>query len=258
MNTPYPEPPYSEDLLADLHAGALPDDTAAYMRERIANDPAAQRVLAALDRTSESLRSLAEESKPVPREVDSRIATTLSAIQNDSLASRTAQQSSAAPVDLSERRRRSTTRAPRRRIAALLVGAAAAIAVLVGVVAVVATRTTDEPGAGMQAQPSTSANTTQLDATQLDGVEKASALSVLGRTGHTPFESEAALRRCTAANGVAASTPVLGSGEITVGGSERVVILLGTGMAGRFDALVVEQGCDTDNPATVSRTRLGG
>lgn len=257
MNTPYPEPPYSEDLLADLHAGALPDNTAAYMRERIVNDPAAQRVLAALDRTSESLRSLSEESKPVPPEVDSRIATTLSAIQKDSLARHTAQQSSAAPVDLSERRRRSTTRAPRTRVAALLVGAAA-IAVLVGVVTVVATRTTDEPGAGVQAQPSTSANTTQLDATQLDGVEKASALSVLGRTGHTPFESEAALRRCTAANGVAASTPVLGSGEITVGGSKRVVILLGTGMAGRFDALVVEQGCDTDNPATVSRTRLGG
>ena len=65
MNTPYPEPPYSEDLLADLHAGALPDDTAAHMRARIANDPAAQRVLAALDRTSESLRSLSEESKPL-------------------------------------------------------------------------------------------------------------------------------------------------------------------------------------------------
>ena len=253
MNTPYPEPPYSEDLLADLHAGALPDDTAAYMRERIINDPAAQQVLAALDRTSESLRSLSEEPKPVPPEVDSRIAATLSAIHNDSLARDAAQQSSVAPVDLSERRRRSTTRAPRARVAALVVGAAAAIAVVVGVVAVVAIRTTDESGAGVQAQPSTSASTTQLD-----GVEKASALSVLGRTGHTPFESEAALRRCTAANGVPASTPVLGSGEITVGGSERVAILLGTGMAGRFDALVVEQGCDTDNPATVSRTRLGG
>lgn len=258
MNTPYPEPPYSEDLLADLHAGALPDDTAAHMRARIANDPPAQRVLAALDRTTDSLRYLSNESKPVPPEVDSRIAATLSAIQNDSRARHDAQQPSTAPVDLSERRRRSTTRAPRARFAALLVGAAAAIAVLVGVVAVVATRTTDGPGAGVQAQPSTSANTTQLDTTQLDGVEKASALSVLGKTAHAPFESDEALRRCTAANGVAASTPVLGSGEITVGGSERVVILLGTGVAGRFDALVVEQGCDTDNPATVSRTRLGG
>lgn len=258
MNTPYPEPPYSEDLLADLHAGALPDETAAYMRERIVNDPAAQRVLAALDRTSDSLRSLSEDPKSVPPEVDSRIAAALAAIQNDSRARHDAQQPPSAPVDLSERRRRSTTHAPRARVTALLVGAAAAIAVLVGVVTVVATRTTDEPGAGVQAQPSTSANTTQLDATQLDGVEKASALSVLGKTGHAPFESEAALRRCTAANGVPASTPVLGSGEITVGGSERVVILLGTGMAGRFDALVVEQGCDTDNPATVSRTRLGG
>ncbi len=258
MNTPYPEPPYSEDLLADLHAGALPDDTAAHMRARIANDPAAQRVLAALDRTTDSLRYLSDESKPIPPEVDSRIAATLSAIQNDSWARHDAQQPSTAPVDLSERRRRSTTRAPRARFAALLVGAAAAIAVLVGVVAVVATRTTDEPGAGVQAQPSTSANTTQLDTTQLDGVEKASALSVLGKTAHAPFESDEALRRCTAANGVAASTPVLGSGEITVGGSERVVILLGTGVAGRFDALVVEQGCDIDNPATVSRTRLGG
>jgi hypothetical protein len=37
-----------------------------------------------------------------------------------------------------------------------------------------------------------------------------------------------------------------------------VVILLGTGVAGRFLALVVGPDCDTGNPATVSRTTIGG
>lgn len=258
----YPEPPYSDELLADLHAGALPDDVAAHVRRRIVNDPAAAQVLDALDRTGESLRELPLDSTPVPPEVDSRIAATLWAIRAESQQSAGHQHDehagSETVTDLTEHRRRSTPRAPRTRTVAFILGAAAAVAVVVGVVAVIATGHNDDQSAGVQAQPSTSAETTHLGDADLDGVEKAAALSVLGRTTHAPFESDAALRRCTAANGIPASTPVLGSGEVTVGGSDRVVILLGTGQAGRFDALVVEPGCDTHNPATVSKTRLGG
>lgn len=255
MNKPYPEPPYSEELLADFHAGALPDDVAAHMSRRIVDDPSAQRVLAALDRTADALHALPLEPAPVPEDVDAKIASTLAAIRAESVpaASHAAAHTSPQPVvDLAPRRRR---RSPSRaRIAAIAVGTAAAVALLVGVVAVVLTTTDSAPDRGLQAQQSSaSANTSGLD-----GVEKAAALSVLGKRTHAPFDSDAALQRCTAANGVPASTPVLGSGEITVGGSTRAVILLGTGVAGRFDALVVERDCDTGNPATVSRTRLGG
>ena len=45
--------------------------------------------------------------------------------------------------------------------------------------------------------------------------------------------------------------------QITVGGRPAAVILLSTGVAGRFEALVVGLDCDTNNPATVSRTVIG-
>ncbi len=255
MNQSYPEPPYSEELLADFHAGALPDDVTAHLRRRIADDPSALRVLAALDRTTDALHARPLEPVRVPEDVDAKITSTLAAIRAESVpaASHAAAHTSAEPVvDLAQRRRR---RSPSRaRIAAIVVGTAAAVALLVGVVTAALTTTDNAPDRGVLAQRSSASTATS----GLDGVEKAAALSVLGKRAHAPFGSDAALRRCTAANGVPASTPVLGSGEITVGGSTQAVILLGTGVAGRFDALVVDRDCDTGNPATVSRTRLGG
>lgn len=83
-------------------------------------------------------------------------------------------------------------------------------------------------------------------------------LSVLGRTAPTPFADADARARCLVANGYAADTPVLGAGPISLTGREAAVILLPTGTAGRFTALVVGAECDTDHPATISKDVIGG
>lgn len=83
-------------------------------------------------------------------------------------------------------------------------------------------------------------------------------LSVIGRTTPTPFADANARTRCLVANGYRADTPVLGTGPITAQGRPAAVILLPTGTAGRFTALVVGVDCDTDRPAAISTDVIGG
>lgn len=61
----------SLDELADLHAGVLTDRESKALRARIADDPAAAEMLAALDRTVAVLGELPEE--PIPDDVVARI-----------------------------------------------------------------------------------------------------------------------------------------------------------------------------------------
>ncbi|MEE2031731.1 hypothetical protein [Rhodococcus chondri] len=74
-------PPYSADLLADLHAGALDDDLADRLWPRVRRDPDAMAVIASLDAVQSRLRSLgdAAPTTPIPPEVAARIDTALAA-----------------------------------------------------------------------------------------------------------------------------------------------------------------------------------
>src|SRR4051812_1376286 len=65
------DPPWSVDLLADLHAGVLDAETEAALRPRVESDPDALAVLAALDATLADLSSL--PPIPMPRDVAERI-----------------------------------------------------------------------------------------------------------------------------------------------------------------------------------------
>lgn len=133
-----------------------------------------------------------------------------------------------------------------------MVLAAAAIAVValgsMGVLRLVSSSSDDTPSP-IQAQP----GSTQT----LDPAGSASAISVLGRTDGAPFGSVAALRRCTAAHLVPATVVIVGSGRIIFHGGPVAAILLSTGVAGRFDALIVGLECDTDNPAFLARGTIG-
>ena len=55
-----------------------------------------------------------------------------------------------------------------------------------------------------------------------------------------------------------ADVVIVGSGRILVNGAEAAAILLSTGVAGRFDALIVGLDCDLGNPALISRGIVGG
>lgn len=244
----YPDPPYSVDLLADLDAGVLDPDVAAHIRSRIPEDPGAVEVLAALTRVRTELRELPLTAEPVPDWVDARTQQTLAAIRDD--VSAAGPRASATLTPLPHRRRLTSTP---QAVALLSVAAAVLVAVIVGMVLV--TRSTT-PGDAPETQAQQQLSSTTVS--NAGAPNPAVALSVLGRTDAAPFGSPEALRRCTAANGVAPNIPVLGSGPVMINGSSRVVILLGTGVAGRFRALVVGADCDTGNPALISQTIIGG
>ena len=226
----FPDPPYPPELIADLHAGVLTDELSAHLYARIADDPAAQRILRALEDTRDQLHNAPVDPVAPPRDVEASVAATLAGLRTPST-----------PAS-------DPTRAVRRRtLVTVLAAAAVVIAALAVSIAIL--RPSDDESTPPVAEPTTTHT--------LDGAEQVSALSVLGRTDGAPFVSINALRRCTSANGVPAQTATVGSGPITVGGRPAAVILLSTGVAGRFEALVVGLDCDTNNPATVSRTVIG-
>ncbi|GAC61353.1 hypothetical protein Y710_10855 [Gordonia sp. QH-12] len=70
---PAPEPPYSTELLADLHADALEPEVAAHVRSRLAADPHAAQVLAALDRVQTELRERGQSAAPMPDAIAARL-----------------------------------------------------------------------------------------------------------------------------------------------------------------------------------------
>lgn len=234
-----PQPPYSVDLLADLHAGVLAEDTAAHVRAHLTE--ADRTVLAALDRTEAELRTMPVEPVPMPEHVRAMTDRTLASIAAEVA-------DAGAPRDeLADRRRR------RGRWIAGGAGLAAAAAIAVVLALSLSVwRTAPAERSPAVAQ---SAETTPGDA--LTGPDRVAMLSVFGRTDAAPFGSTERLRRCTAANGVPADVAVVGSGPVTLSGRPAAVILLGSDVAGRFTALAVGPDCDTDRPSTISRTELG-
>lgn len=150
-----------------------------------------------------------------------------------------------APIDIAARRRKQRNR--------LVVGGAVAATVAGVVAAVVLTGTGSAPD-----RPSVDARSPGTSQPSSQQIPQRQLLAVVGKTAPAPFSDVAARGRCLAANGYRADTPVLGSGPITARDQPAAVILIATGTAGRFTALVVGTDCGTDRPSTISRTVIGG
>jgi hypothetical protein len=225
-----PEPPYSLDVVADLHAGVYPDDVADVMRAEVLANPDSMAVWNALDATTRELASIPTVDEPLPAYAKDMVDRTLQSI----LGVRPAEKSSVTPLR------------PRRGRMLAAVGAAAAAIAAVAVATTFAFSDESAPPTAEREVPASI--TVPTDAT---------LLSALGHSDTAAFADTARRDRCLAANEVSPTTPVLGTGSIEVGGGPAVVILLGTGKAGRLDALVVGADCDAANPATLSRTTIG-
>ncbi|MGJ0118654.1 hypothetical protein ACQ7HM_05565 [Williamsia sp. MIQD14] len=249
---PHPGPPFSIDLVADLHAGVLPEDEAAVLWPRVRADPAARRILDALDATRADLASAPVADEAPPAAVAAAIDATLTNLEQQSRAPRTPAQTEVESLADARARLRD---AGRRRGLLIALAAAAVISVVTLVVAI-STASMSSQGTVTNADPSPTSVPSAGAA-----ISPVALLSVLGRSGAS-FDGSPAdaarLQRCLGANGVEPSTPVVGSGTLTVDGGPRTVVLLGTGQAGRFDALVVGTDCDTGRPSLISRQRIGG
>ncbi|GAA1459188.1 hypothetical protein [Williamsia maris] len=244
-------PPFPVDLVADLHAGVLPDEVAAELWPRVRADPDAMGVIAALDATRSDLASAPVDAEPPPPAVAARIESTLAAIRSDT----TAPDTPVPPVESIEDAR-DRHRDARRRRGMVIASIAAGIIAVVTLVVAVLTASMSSQGDTERADDTTAPMSTPAQSAE---VQVGALLSVLGRDDAT-FTGQSGpdrLRRCLSANDVAPTTGVVGSGPLTIGGRQAVVVLLSTGVAGRFEALVVGSSCDSGTPATISRRTLG-
>ncbi|MGX7730365.1 hypothetical protein ACWPOB_13995 [Rhodococcus sp. 2H158] len=226
-----PQPPYSADLLADLHAGVLDDDLAAGLWPAVRRDPDAMAVIAALDSVGRRLRALGAaedvESPPIPPEVAARIDAALAA-------------------DAAARRRR------RWLLAAAGTGAAAAVAIGFAVTAHGAGR---PDAAAPMAAPAAAAPASA--APGADVLDPATWRAMIGTSDTGPLSDHAVLRECLEANGIDESRPLLGSRTIRFDGREAVALVLGDAASPRLTALVVGTGCGASDPATLVIRQIG-
>ena len=237
------EPPYSRELLADLHAGALEEELASALWPRVRAEQSAGAVLAGLDATVRQLRAAAEHpaAMPIPAGVAARIDAALA-------------EQGAQPVAVTDL---AAVRARRRRrgayAGAALVAAAAAVAGAVSLNAVLGSNAV--PGTPQAGAPAPSAAPPPLNLGS--GGLGPQALAVLGRHDLGPLSDEAVLAGCLQANGLPAATMVLGAAPVLLNGKQGILLLLPTGRAAVFSALVVGPECSAQNAATRSKVEIG-
>lgn len=234
-------PPWSVDLIADLHAGVLPPEVAAQLRPRVEADPEAMEILQALDATLEDLHAL--PPIPMPDHVAARIDAALAAEARP-----------AAPVvSLDEARKRRN-----RRLGlgggGVLVAAAAAFGIVLAV-----QPGSQQPSNDAQPAPTTSTSANATPPLALKESELGSAVGeVLKAQNYGPLETPDRLAGCLKGGGITSSGNPLGISPITLDGKPAVMAILPAGL-GQYRLVVLDPDtCGPDKPEGVlANTTIG-
>ncbi|WP_433660706.1 hypothetical protein ACQPW1_48720 [Nocardia sp. CA-128927] len=257
-----PQPPFSAELLADLHA----DNVAPELREQlwpvVRRDGEALRFVHALDDVSAELRALGRSDRVIhpmpddiaaqleqfvdrfelpeePTEADATIYRLPLAAAPESPEATAVSTPPAAPISLDDRRRS--------RLRWFTAAAAAVAVVACASIALTVVRGND---ATPSAQPTS--GSTQLG----DELNAPAMLSALGRNDATGLLGSAAAReRCVHANGL--DRTILGSDNFRYQGKDAVLILLTGPRTPKITALVVGTGCSTDDPQYLTQQDIG-
>ncbi|MDF3309925.1 hypothetical protein P3H15_33460 [Rhodococcus sp. T2V] len=236
-----PEPPYSEDLLADLHAGVLPESVGDRLWPLVRSDPQAMAVIDALDRVTDQLGALGRDhsvSTPIPADIADRI--------NRALAAERDTPAEATVVPL----------ARRRKWAAAAAGTfAAAAAVVVAVAVVVPDGGESEPPPVALPGSETSQAPEVLDLGS--DLDSGRLLTVIGSRQLGPLENPDRLAECLSANGIDPARALIGSGEVRLDGVPGVLLLVAAPRPPQITALVVGRECGAGDPATIAVTDIG-
>lgn len=244
-------PPWSVDVLADLHAGVLEDARAAELWPLVNADPEARAILDALDATQADLASLAEApAPPMPAEFAARLDAALAAEAAARFPGR-AQPAAAAPqpagsgnaqvVDLAAARRR---RNKRLGWAAGVLTAAAAAVVAVTVAIPGTSQQTGTPNVAAPAPTGPSVGTDGAGAQALIG-------KGLGVRDFGPLQTEDKLDACIAAAGLDPKVRPEGIRPVNVGGKAGTMIILTTGKLAQFRLVAFGADCGPGNPAVL-------
>lgn len=239
-----PQAPFSPELLADLHADALPEEFSRRLWPQVRLDAESMRVIATLDAVSAQLREIGEDqhgSLPIPPEVIGRIDRTIEAIEPHTHLS-----GDGAIVPLRRRHRRGR----------LFLGIAAAAAVL-AVVSIVATTVWQK-----QAEPETIAAepapaldpSLVLDSSELD---PSFAFGVIGKRDPGSLANPSDLAACMSANGVDPDASLLGSSRVQIDGRDGTLLVIAGAHPSQFIALAVGTDCSANNPDVLTRRDIG-
>ncbi|MFI6098342.1 hypothetical protein ACIA8G_22540 [Lentzea sp. NPDC051213] len=227
-------PPWSVDLIADLHAGVLPPEVAAQLRPRVEADAEAREILRALDATLADLHAL--PPIPMPDHVAARIDAALAAEARP-----------AAPVvSLDEARRR------RNRRLGLGGGVLVAAAAAFGVVLAVSPggKQADTP---QDAAPAPTPSNSNVSAPlAVKGSELGAAVGdVLKAQNYGPLETQDRLVGCLQGGGINSTSKPLGISPIDLDGKAAVMAILPSGL-GQYRLVVLDpKTCGPDKPEGV-------
>jgi hypothetical protein len=242
-------PPWSVDVLADLHAGVLDDTQAAQLWPLVDADPEARVILDALDATRADLSSLADApAPPMPAEFAARLDAALAAEaaatfprQRTATAPEQAGSGDAQVVDLAAARRRRNKRLGW--AAGVLTAAAAAVVA----VTVAIPNTAPQPGTPNVAAPAPSGPSV--------GDDGAGAQALVGKAigvrDFGPLQNEDRLDACIAAAGLDPKVRPEGIRPVNVGGRAGVMIILTTGKLAQFRLVAFGADCGPGNPAVL-------
>ncbi|PTR25727.1 hypothetical protein C8K36_106160 [Rhodococcus sp. OK519] len=241
-------PPFSTDLLADLHAGVLPESVSERLWPLVRQDPEAVAVLDALDAVSARLAETGRDHSvgtPIPPEIADRINSALG-LEDRTFDPNVISLSGAA--------------AKRRRLAWLGVAAASTAAALAIVFALTGIDRPDSTVPAVVASPTSTTPDGPARAELTGAIDRAQVLALIGsaESGGTGALARPDVRSaCLAAVGVDTSRPVLGTRAVRYQGTDAVLILIAGPTPPTLVALVVGAGCDATHPDLLSRTEIG-
>lgn len=232
--------PFSPELLADLHADALPEDVSRRLWPLVRLDEDSLRILAGLDAVSARLHELGEDptgTLSIPPDVAQQIDRTLHTVEQ-----------STSPVDVVVPLR------PRRRRMVLGTAAAAALLTAGSVAVAAAVFTPDEPESIVADPTQAPDSSLVLDSADLDS---GFAFGIIGKRDPGALADPADLAACLQSNDVDPATTVLGSSRVRVDGRDGTLLVLAGEQPSQFIALAVGNDCSTANPDVLTRRDIG-
>lgn len=222
-------PPWSVDLLADLHAGVLDDAQARRLWEQAGADPEARAIMEALEATTADLAALATApAPPMPADVAARI--------DAALAAEAASPRVAPVLSLDAARRR------RKRIGWI----SGVVAVAAAAIAAVAITLPGAPGTGgsQVAQPPDSHPAANPPlALRSDRPQAALGPLSQGVKDYGPYGTAERLGACLRTAGFTADADPIGVRPGTVDDRPAVLVLLTTGKMAQFRLVALSPEC---------------
>lgn len=222
-------PPWSVDVLADLHAGVLDEREAAALWPQVNADPEARAIIDALESTTGDLATLAAAPvEPMPADVAARIDAAL-AQERDSTGT-------VVSLDAARRRRKRNLG-----WGAGLLTAAAAVAAAVAI-----------------AVPEPTVDGTPNVALSFEGDQLGAAFDeVNGVRDFGGLDNQKGLDACLDASGISLDEAPIGVRPATIDGEPAVLALYTTGELAQFRLIAVAPDCGPGNPGVLRDETIG-